>query len=144
MSSSGRKKSSKHVSTAKTAGITMPPSYSRRTLKSHSGRVSKNAAIFHAAVLEYIMSEVIEGAVEALKESNKTEKGKFKATPQKSLTPRHVQSYIKADVDVCKVFGSASGIMAGGSVIPEEEMRRVLKAQYPKQAKALAKKKAAK
>ena len=70
-----------------------------------SERTSKSSGVFMAAVLEYIVCEIVELASNAAQEQNKT-----------TITPRHLQLALSNDEELNKLFHAA--VIAKGGVTP--------------------------
>ncbi|NXK28101.1 H2AX protein, partial [Arenaria interpres] len=89
------------------AGLQFPVGRVYRLLKlgSYSDRISPGAAIYLAAVLEYLSAEVLELAGNAAQENKKTR-----------ILPRHIQLAVRNDDELNKLFSSVT--IAQGGVIP--------------------------
>uniref|UniRef100_A0A8C3KLR9 Histone H2A n=1 Tax=Calidris pygmaea TaxID=425635 RepID=A0A8C3KLR9_9CHAR len=90
------------------AGLQFPVSRVYRLLKlgNYADRISPGAAIYLAAVLEYLSAEVLELAGNAAQENKKTR-----------ILPRHIQLAVRNDDELNKVFSSVT--IAQGGVIPD-------------------------
>lgn len=69
----GAKKGGKTISGSARAGVTFPVGRLARLMRQgrYSERLGKSAAVFMAAVLEYVVTEVLELATDMAKQQNK-------------------------------------------------------------------------
>ena len=111
----GRSRSSK-------AGIQFPVGRIGRFLKDgrYAQRVGSGAPVYLAAVLEYLIAEIIELAGNAAKEQKK-----------QRIIPRHIQLAIRNDEELNRFVGGAT--IASGGVIPSIHAHLM----KPKKAKGL-------
>ncbi|KFP89062.1 Late histone H2A.1, partial [Acanthisitta chloris] len=89
------------------AGLQFPVGRVHRFLRrrKYGDRISAGAAVYLAAVLEYMTAEILEAAGDAAHQNKKTR-----------ISPRHIQLAVRSDEELNKVF--ARVIIPQGGVIP--------------------------
>jgi histone H2A len=95
------------VSRSKRAGITFPVGRVHRHLRNgrYAKRVGSGAPVFLAAVLEYLVAEVLEISGNAARDNKK-----------KRIIPRHIQLAVRNDAELNKLFAKVT--IAHGGVLP--------------------------
>ena len=103
----GRGKKTTSMSRSARAGLQFPVGRLARYLKqgNYSNRVGAGAPVYMAAVLEYIVAEVLELAGNAARDNKKAR-----------IIPRFIQLAVRNDDELNTFFGSAT--IAAGGVLP--------------------------
>nr|XP_020182846.1 probable histone H2A variant 2 [Aegilops tauschii subsp. strangulata] len=97
-----------NISKASKAGMQFPVGYTHRLLKQTivgDKRVCPRAAVYTAAILEYLTAEILELAGDSCKSEN-----------LEDITPCHLQLAIRGDEDLNKLI---KGTIPSGGVIPK-------------------------
>ena len=102
----GKKAAGSKTKSAK-AGLTFPVGRIGRFLKKgrFAKRVGAGAPVYMAAVLEYVVAELLELSGNAAKDNKKTR-----------IIPRHIQLAVRNDEELSKLLGSVT--VASGGVLP--------------------------
>lgn len=103
----GRNQGGANISRSQRAGVTFPVGRLARYLREggYASRVGSGAPVYMAAVLEYIVAEVLELAGNAAKDNKKAR-----------IVPRYIQLAVRNDDELNTFFGNA--IIASGGVLP--------------------------
>ena len=101
------KKSGSGKSRSAKAGLQFPVGRIARHLKKgrYAARVGSAAPVYLAAVLEYLVAEILELAGNAARDHKKTR-----------ISPRHLALSLKADEELSKFLGKA--VLPQGGVLP--------------------------
>jgi histone H2A len=127
----------KSVSRTVKAGLQFPVGRIARYLKKgrYAKRVGGGAAVYIAAVLEYLAAEVLELAGNAARDNKKTR-----------IIPRHIQLAVRNDDELGKLLGKVT-IASGGVLpnihqvlLPKKTAEKVEKVASSKSAKSPSKK----
>ena len=107
VSGKGKGKGGKSVSRSSRAGLQFPVGRIARHLRTgnYARRVGGAAPVYLAAVLEYIVAEVLELAGNAAKDNKRSR-----------ITPRHIQLAVRNDDELNQFFGNS--VIASGGVLP--------------------------
>mmetsp|Transcript_29947 Transcript_29947/g.77300 ORF Transcript_29947/g.77300 Transcript_29947/m.77300 type:complete len:145 (-) Transcript_29947:985-1419(-) len=95
------------VSRTKKAGLTLPVGRIHRFLRKgrYAERIGGGAPVYLSAILEYLMTEVLELAGNAAKDNKKSR-----------IIPRHIQLAVRNDEELNKLFSNVT--IASGGVLP--------------------------
>jgi len=109
--SAARKGAAKSVSHSKKAGLLFPVGRIGSQLRKgrYAARVSSSAAVYCAAVLEYVVAEVLELAAKAVLQRNKS----------KRITPRALTLAVRHDADLGALLKDVT--LSRGGVVPKVE-----------------------
>ena len=104
------------------AGVQFPVGRIDRSLKrgKYASRVGAGAPVYLAAVIEYLVAEVLELAGNKARDDKKAR-----------ITPRHIQLALRNDHELSKVLGDGVTIPSGG-VLPHVTVFIGRKKQVPK------------
>ncbi|TXT15692.1 hypothetical protein VHUM_00195 [Vanrija humicola] len=106
---SGGKAGAEHKSSSRSAraGLQFPVGRIHRLLKkgNYAQRVGSGAPVYQAAVLEYLVAEVLELAGNAARDNKKSR-----------IVPRHIQLAVRNDEELNKLLGHV--LISQGGVIP--------------------------
>ncbi len=103
----GKKTGGSKTTRSAKAGLTFPVGRVGRLLKKgrYSKRIGAGAPVYMAAVLEYLVAELLELAGNAARDNKKSR-----------IIPRHIQLAVKNDEELNKHLGRAT--IAAGGVLP--------------------------
>ena len=106
-SATGRKQKAKGSSRSAKAGLQFPVGRIGRFLKKgrYAKRIGGGAPVYMAAVLEYLVAELLELAGNAAKDHKKNR-----------IVPRHLQLAVRSDEELNKFLGGIT--IGGGGVMP--------------------------
>lgn len=123
----GRKGASKSVSQSKKAGLSFPVGRISSALRKgrYAPRVSKSAGTYMAAVLEYIVAEILELSAKSV-----LQKG------AKRITPRALNLAVRHDADLGALLKDVT--LSKGGVVPKVE--KALESKKKKAGKKAGKK----
>jgi len=113
--------SKKQVSRSQKAGLQFPVGRLARYLKEgkYAQRIGAGAPVYMAAVLEYLVAEVLELAGNAARDNKKAR-----------IIPRHIQLAIRNDEELSKLLGHVTVVQGGvlphihSSLLPTEGGKR--------------------
>ena len=121
--SAARKAGSKSTTLAKKAGLIFPAGRIAAQLRRgrYAARVSTSAAVYQAAVLEYVVAEILELAAKAVLQRGKS----------KRITPRALTLAVRHDADLGTLLKDVT--LSRGGVVPKVE--KALEAKKKKAGK---------
>ena len=102
--SSGKDPAKKQISRSQKAGLQFPVGRLARHLKEgkYAQRIGAGAPVYTAAVLEYLVAEVLELAGNAARDNKKAR-----------IIPRHIQLAIRNDEELSKLLGHVTVVQGG-------------------------------
>ncbi|XP_041479796.1 late histone H2A.1-like [Lytechinus variegatus] len=103
----GKPKSTKSVTRSSRAGLQFPVGRIHRFLRKgqYAHRIGGGAAVYLAAILEYLSAEILELAGNAARDNKKSR-----------IVPRHLQLAIRNDEELNKLLNNVT--IASGGVMP--------------------------
>ncbi|NWW75539.1 H2AL protein, partial [Climacteris rufus] len=112
----GKLQSASRRSKSAKAGLQLSVGRVHRLLRSgkYAGRIGSGAAIYLAAVMEYMAAELLELAGNAARENKKTR-----------IMPRHIQLAVRSDEELGKLFACVT--IPQGGVVPDTRSQLLLK-----------------
>lgn len=102
------RKDKKSISKAQRAGLIFPPPRAKKALKKYSERVGGLAPIYCSAVVEYMISEILELAGNLARDTKRVR-----------IKSRHLFLACHMDPELDRFFAKHKIIILGGGVIPE-------------------------
>ena len=103
---SGKGKGTKSISRSARAGLQFPVGrLSRYMRKSSKGNLGAGSPVYMAAVLEYLVAEVLELAGNAARDNKRS-----------CISPRHIQLAVRNDEELNKFLGDVT--ISQGGVLP--------------------------
>lgn len=108
MAGKGGKSNSKSVSRSSRAGLQFPVGRIHRYLRkgNYAQRIGSGAPVYMAAVLEYLVAEILELGGNAATDDKK----------KKTISPRHLQLAVRNDEELNKLLSNVT--IAAGGVLP--------------------------
>ena len=118
MASSKKAAASTRVSRSAKAGLQFPVGRVHRNLRKGriAARIGAGAPVYLAAVLEYVVAEVLELAGNAARDNKK-----------KRVVPRHILLAVRSDEELNKLFANVT--VASGGVLPNISAVLLMKAK---------------